>query len=201
MLDHIAELLDAAGDYGPIVLGVVFVLAVLEAVFGLGAIVPAETAIVLAAMALAGSPMLLAAVPIAAAGAFLGDQIGYAVGRRFGPRLSGSRAVRKVGAHRWDEATRFVRRRGIPVIVVARLLPGVRTLVSAAAGALRLDYRRFAAATVLASLAWSALWVLGGARIGSTLLDLSDGVLAVVMAAAGAAIVGSVVFRRVRGRS
>ncbi|GAB4003511.1 hypothetical protein GCM10029992_45500 [Glycomyces albus] len=104
MLNHFAQFLDAAGDYGPAVLAFVFGVAAVEAAFGLGALVPAETALVLAAVALAGSPLLIAAVGAAAAGAFAGDHLGYAVGRRLGPRTAESRAVRRIGIGRWREA-------------------------------------------------------------------------------------------------
>ena len=54
----------------------------IDAALGVGAILPGETGIVLAAMALADSPLHVAlAVVAAAAGAFLGDHIGFAVGR------------------------------------------------------------------------------------------------------------------------
>lgn len=35
-------------------------------------------------------------------------------------------------------------------------------------------YRRFAAATAIASLAWSMLWVLGGAALGTAFLEYTE---------------------------
>ncbi|MCD0442800.1 VTT domain-containing protein [Glycomyces sp. A-F 0318] len=200
MLDQFTQFLDAAAGYGAAVLAFVFVVAAVEAVFGLGALVPAETALVLAALVLAGSPLLFAAVPAAAAGAFIGDHLGFALGRRLGPRIARTRAVRRIGVRRWEEATGFVERRGVGVIVVARLLPGVRTLVAAAAGASRMRYRRFAAATGTAALVWSLLWVLGGAALGTAFLEFADRAALPALAAV-AAVAAVLVALRLRRRA
>jgi membrane protein DedA with SNARE-associated domain len=174
MLDHFTQFLDAAGEHGLAVLAFVFLVSTVEAAFGIGALVPAETALVLAAVVLAESPLLIAAIFAAGAGAFVGDHAGFALGRRLGDRIADTRAVRRIGIDRWHDAGRFVARRGIAVIVVARLLPGIRTLVAAAAGASPMSYRRFAAATGAAALAWAILWVLGGAALGSAFLAFAD---------------------------
>lgn len=51
------------------------------------------------------------------------------------------------------------------VVIVARLLPGVRTFVSAAAGASTMRYGRFAASCGIAAVAWATIWVVGGAAL------------------------------------
>ncbi len=201
MLDHFVHLLDLAGEHGAAVLAVVFIAAAAEAAFGLGALVPAETAIVFAALALAQSPLLIAAVAAAAAGAFVGDHLGFAVGRRLGSGIVGTRAVRRIGPDRWLAATGFVERHGTGVMIVARLLPGVRTVVAAAAGAARMRYSRFALAAAIAAVAWSSLWVLGGAALGSALLAFADRAALPVAAGAAVAAVGFLLVRRLRRRT
>ncbi|MGH8876569.1 MAG: DedA family protein [Stackebrandtia sp.] len=173
MFTHLDRLLDVAGDRPELILSIVFVAAVVESAFGLGAVLPGETVLVLAAIALHDLPVLIAVVP-AAAGAFAGDHIGYAIGARYGQRMAGTRIVRAVGRDRWHSAVGFVERRGFWLIVVARLLPGVRTLVSAAAGTSGLPYRRFAIATGTAAVAWSLLWVVGGGTLGVAFLDYAQ---------------------------
>lgn len=174
MLDQLTHFLDAAGEHGPAVLAFVFLVSTVEAAFGIGALVPAETVLVLAAVVLAGSPLLIGAVLAAAAGAFIGDHAGFVLGRKLGGRIAHTRAVRRIGVQRWHDASRFVERRGVGIIVVARLLPGIRTLIAAAAGASAMRYRRFATATGVAALAWSLLWVLGGAALGSAFLEFAE---------------------------
>ncbi|SDD03660.1 DedA family protein [Glycomyces harbinensis] len=201
MLDQFTQFLDVAAGHGPAVIAFVFVVSAVEAAFGLGALVPAESALVLAALVLAGSPLLIAAVAAAAAGAFAGDHLGFALGRRLGPRIAQTRAVRRIGVRRWDEATGFVERRGIAVIVVARLLPGIRTLIAAAAGASRMRYRRFAAATAAAALAWSLLWVLGGAALGTAFIEVADRATVPVLISVAIVVAAVVTARVVRRRA
>ncbi|THV33500.1 DedA family protein [Glycomyces buryatensis] len=201
MLDQFTQFLDAAGEHGPAVLAFVFVVSAVEAVFGLGALVPAETALVLAAIVLAESPLLFAAVFAAAAGAFIGDHFGFAIGRRLGTRIADTRAVRRIGMERWHQAGRFVERRGVGVIVVARLLPGIRTLVAAAAGASQIRYRRFAPATGIAALVWSLLWVLGGATLGPAFLQIAERATLPVLTAVAAVVAAVIVLRLMRRRT
>ena len=62
---------------------------VLPAVDALFPLVPSETVIVALGVATAGSadPRIALLVGLAAAGAFLGDNLSYLLGRRFGPAL------------------------------------------------------------------------------------------------------------------
>jgi membrane-associated protein len=201
MLETFTHWLDAAGDYGAAVIALVFAVAAVEAAFGLGAFVPAETAVVLAATALADSPLLYAAVIAAAAGAFIGDHLGYAIGGRLGDRTAETAAVRRIGPDRWRAAMRFVEHRGFWIIVVARLLPAVRTLVAAAAGASRMRYARFASATAVASAAWAVLWVLGGAALGSAFLRFAEHAALPALALAAVAVIALVAVRAARRRA
>lgn len=166
----ISALIAALAPHGTAVLAVMALAALLEAAFGLGVLVPGETVVAAGAAVLAGGPLLPAAWGAVAVGALAGDQVGYLVGRRYGPALARSGVVRRLGTDRWARATDLVRRRGFWVVVVARMLPGVRTLVAAAAGAAEVRYARFLAADAIASTLWAAVWVFGGAALGRVLL-------------------------------
>ena len=63
---------------------VAIILAALDAIFP---VVPSETAIIALGVATAGSadPRIALLVASAAAGAFLGDNLSYLIGRRFSP--------------------------------------------------------------------------------------------------------------------
>lgn len=173
MLELITAVLDAASQHIALVLLAVAVSAALDAALGIGVFLPGETAVVLGAISLADSPPAVAAAVLAAAvGAFAGDHVGFAVGRRFGPGLGETALVRRLGTEHWDGARRFVAR-SFWAIIVARLLPGVRTFVAAAAGASPMRYRRFATVSAVAALLWASIWVIGGAVLGSALLQLA----------------------------
>lgn len=200
MIELIRSLLDAAGDHAPLVLACVALFAIVDSALGIGVVVPGETGIVLAAVALSDRPgWLVAAVAAAAAGAFVGDQLGFAVGRRGGPALGDSRLVRRLGRARWDQARRQVAGR-FWVVVAARLLPGVRTFVAAAAGASSMPYRRFASACGVAAVLWATLWVIGGATVGNALLGLAERASLPLVLGVVAVVVAVVIIRR-RGAS
>src|SRR5690606_40009065 len=189
MIDLIWTLLDQAGEHATLLLVCVLLFAVIDAALGVGAILPGETGIVLAAIALANSPVHVAlAVVAAAAGAFLGDHIGFAVGRKLGPRLGETKLIKRLGQDRWMTALDFVAGR-FWVVIVARLMPGIRTLVAAAAGTSTIRYRRFAAICAVAAVIWATLWVVGGAMIGRVLLEIVDKYTIPSLLVAAAAIV------------
>src|SRR5690625_1014426 len=117
--------------------------------------------------------LLAAGVFVAALGAFLGDHVGFAVGRGLGARLGDTRLIKRLGRDRWEKARYYVAGR-FWIVILARLLPGIRTLVAAAAGASAVPYSRFATACGVAALLWAGLWVVGGALIGNALLDVVE---------------------------
>lgn len=166
------ELLDQLGQQPVLVVLLMAGGSLAESALGVGALVPGETLVAAGATVLAGHPVLWLACGLVAAAAFLGDHVGYAVGRRLGPAVADSGPVRKVGRDRWDRVAGLVERHAVPTLVVGRLVPGVRTLIALAAGVVGVRYGRFALGTALAALVWSAVWVYGGAAIGSVLLSL-----------------------------
>lgn len=199
-MDFIQSVLQQAGDHVPLVLACVFLFAAADAALGIGAVLPGETGVVLAAVALSDRTMLVAlAVGTAAAGGFVGDHIGFLVGRVSGPRLDRSRLIRRVGHEHWEQAKRYVADR-FWIIVVARLMPGIRTLVAAAAGASRMRYLRFATACGVAAALWAAIWVIGGAILGNVLLEVAERYTLPVLLIAAAVVVATIV-RRVSPRS
>lgn len=139
-----------------------FGLAFAESGLGIGMLVPGETAVVVIAATMPSTPAALALALVVALGASAGDHVGFLLGRRYGDALRESRAVRRLGHEHFDRATALVRRRGGYAVFLTRLVPVVRTLMPAAAGASGLAYRRFAPASLAGSLTWSAAYVGGG---------------------------------------
>jgi membrane protein DedA with SNARE-associated domain len=119
-------------------------------------IVPSEASVITAGVvASSGDLSLPVVIVIAAAGAFLGDNTGYLLGRRYGSRIterffSGEKATRRVA---WAE--RQIGERGGELILVGRFIPGGRTLVALTAGTARYVWRRFAVLDAAAALAWA----------------------------------------------
>lgn len=198
----IPALVDAVAQHAWLVVVFIAAAALAEAALGFGTIVPGETAVVLGAVVLADAHALwvLIGYVAVAVGASIGDHIGWTIGRSAGRPLRRSRLVTSVGTEHWDRAMNAVDRQGLFPLIVARQLPGVRTLVSAACGAARIPYRRFAAASMIGAAIWSLLWTVGGAVAGQTLIEILGPVLPVLVAAWIVGLIGLVVYRTVRRR-
>jgi membrane-associated protein len=163
-----------------------FVLALAESGLGLGAVLPGEVAISSLATNVDGViPVLVLGIAVAL-GASAGDHLGYVIGRIGGARLRGSRLISRLGINRWDKASELMQAHGFWAILVSRLLPFVRTVMPAVAGAAHLRYPAFALASVLGATAWSTVWVGAGAGLAAS--GLLDNTPLVVAAVAGIAL-------------
>lgn len=149
-------------------------LAFAESGLGLGIVLPGETAVVVLAASLGSAWPTLGLGIAVAVGASLGDHVGYLLGRRYGDTLRETRAVQRLGRHHYDRATDLLRRRGGTAVLMTRLVPVVRTLTPAAAGASGLAYRRFAAASITGSAVWSAAYVGGGSVVAGLAAATND---------------------------
>lgn len=146
-------------------LGLGFSLAFAESGLGLGMVMPGETAVVVLASTLGSTTALILLGVAVTLGASLGDHVGYLLGRRYGDALGQTRAVRRLGRHHLERAMELLRRRGGTAVFMTRLVPVVRTLTPAAAGASGLPYRRFAPASLAGSALWATVYVGGGSVV------------------------------------
>ena len=159
---------------------IVFVLALLDA---LVPIVPSETAVITAGVVAASGDLSLGLIiPAAAAGAFIGDNLAYLIGRRFGGRATERFFSGEKARHRMDWAEEQLRERGGELIVVGRFIPGGRTAVALSAGTLGYRWRRFIAFDAVATLAWATYSALLGYYGGKTFESFWGLVLALTTA-------------------
>jgi membrane-associated protein len=150
----------------PALVGATGALVFAEGTIGLGFIAPGEGGLLIAATTANTVPRFLVLWAVVTICAGLGDSIGYAIGRRFGPALRETKIIQRYGTAGWDKATDILRRRGAWAVFFARFLPVVRTLTPAAAGTSGLPYRKFLPAVVAGAACWSALHISIGARRG-----------------------------------
>ena len=134
--------------------GIAVIIPALDAVVP---VLPSETAIIALGVATAGSadPRIALLVACAAAGAFLGDNLSYLLGRRFGPRVERRFFPGAKGARRRAWAERSLERFGMQLIVVCRFVPGGRTAVTLCCGIIGYSRRRFVIAAAAAGLIWA----------------------------------------------
>jgi membrane protein DedA with SNARE-associated domain len=149
-----------------------FAFALLDSVLPL---IPSETAVIAAGVAASAGDLNLAVVIVAAAaGAVVGDNIGYEIGKRARPwverRFSGPKAA---GRLLW--ARNLLARRGVGLIIVARFIPGGRTVVTITCGMTSMRRSKFVAATVVAGFIWATYAALLGYFGGKAFEDNHTG--------------------------
>jgi membrane-associated protein len=136
-----------------------FALAALDVVFPL---VPSETSVILAGvLAASGDLILWFVILAAAAGAILGDNTAFVIGRSAGHRIV-NRFFTGDRRKRIDWAEEQVQERGGYLILIGRFIPGGRTAVTLACGLLEMRWHRFIRYDVVAA----ALWASYGALLG-----------------------------------
>ena len=103
--------------------------------------------------------------------AILGNQLGYALGRRTGPSLFNRPNARIFKAEYLEKTHQYFEHHGPKTIVLARFIPVVRTFACIVAGAGRMNYRLFLTYNVIGGVAWGAGVSLLGYALGSALPD------------------------------
>ena len=131
-------------------LGVVGVFTVLFVEMGLlvGLVLPGDSMLFLAGIAASGTanaalgiqlPLgaLLVGAPIST---FLGSQVGYYIGRKFGPRVFNRPEGKYFNQHRVDQTQKWLLRYGVgKALFLSRFIPIVRTLINPMCGVARID--------------------------------------------------------------
>ncbi len=93
--------------------------------------------------------------------AFIGDQVGFVLGRKVGrPYLDKRKSPRVQRMIARSEA--FYEKTGWWAVVAARFFPWIRTFVPPIAGISRMDYYRFLSANALGALLWGVGITLSG---------------------------------------
>ena len=87
--------------------------------------------------------------------AVVGDQVGYAFGKRIGPALFKRPDSRFFKQANVDKAQEFFEKYGPRAIVVARFVPVVRTFTPITAGVSNMEYRTFVRWNVIGGTLWA----------------------------------------------
>ena len=140
---------------------VVFTIAMLDAFFP---IVPSEaTAIAAGVVASTGGLSVEIVILAAALGAIAGDNISFALGHFLGARVERRFFKGEKSQKRLQWARKTLDERGGYLIVVARFIPGGRTVTTFTAGFVETyPWRRFIVFDALAGLIWGSYTVLLG---------------------------------------
>lgn len=152
-----------------VVVALVALLPALEASALVGLVIPGETAVLAGGViAQAGAVPLWVVVLAAICGAAAGDQVGYLLGRRYGPRLLDHVPKRLRASGSLDRALSLVRRRGAVAVVVGRWAAALRALVPGVAGLSGVSHRRFTIANITGGALWASTVAVAGYLAGAS---------------------------------
>ena len=180
-LEHLRHLISAYGYWS---------VAVIVALESMGLPLPGETVLVVAALYAAThhDTSIAGVIASAAAGAIVGDNVGYWLGREFGYRL-----LLRYGAYirlsheRIKLGQYLFLRHGGKVVFFGRFIPILRILAGILAGMNRMPWRRFLLANAAGALLWSVVLGTSAYAFGRALLRVT-GPLAIGLCVIGAGL-------------
>lgn len=189
---------------GPVALLILMGVVFAETGLLIGFFLPGDsllfTAGILTAAGVVHLPFWVMAVGLFAAAA-AGDQVGFLLGRRWGPRLFNRPDSRFFSRAHAERAHHFFARHGSKAVVLARFVPVVRSFIPVVAGAVRMPYGRFTFYNLAGALLWAvgiltAGYFLGGVPIVAAHVEL----IAVAMVALSLVTAGLALVRHRRTR-
>ncbi len=168
---------------------------------GLPLPLPGEVWLLLAGvLTAAGFLSVPVALGMGALAAMAGDQVGFLVGRRLGRCVVERQCLRiPYGARTVAIASAGIRRYGARVVVLARFLPWIRTVIVILGGASGMPYRRFLLADLVGAALWSTTYLLLGfsldpAWLGAGRLPVGKGA-GIALLVAGVGLSAMAVYR------
>jgi membrane-associated protein len=123
---------------------------------------------------------LLLALSLFSAAAFLGNVVGYEIGRAIGPPLY-ERDGRILKRKYFDQTEAFFDRHGNKALVIGRFVPFVRTYITVVAGVGRMGRRRFLLWSLVGALLWVVSITLLGYFLGRTVPALGENIDLVIL--------------------
>ena len=160
---------------------------------GIGAVIFTETGLLVGLM-LPGDSLLFSAGFIASLGylqvvplcfiaflaAALGDSVGYALGKKYGPKVFTKEHSLFFDKEHITRAQAFYKKHGGKTIILARFMPMIRTIAPILAGVGAMRYRTFLTYNLVGALLWTCGTTLLGYFLGSTVPHADKFVLPIV---------------------
>jgi membrane-associated protein len=156
---HIDKHLQAfVATYGAWVYVLLFIIVFTETGLVVMPFLPGDSLLfITGALCGAGLMSLPLAIGVLLAGAILGDQCNYSIGRYFGPKVFKWENSRFFNKKAFDKAHQFYETYGGITIILARFMPFIRTFVPFVAGVAAMTRGKF----TLYNVAGGVLWVVG----------------------------------------
>jgi membrane-associated protein len=164
MLDYVLHLdkhlVDLVRLYGVWAYGILFLIVFAETGFVVTPFLPGDTLLFAVGMICnarhfeGGAFSVFGASAVLCAGAILGDQVNYRVGKHLGRRLFRHEHARILKPSHLKKTESFYARYGAKTVTIARFVAIVRTFAPFVAGMGNMPYLRFTGYSVLGALLW-----------------------------------------------
>ena len=105
-------------------------------------------------------------IPLLMFAAFLGDNVNYYVGKRFGDYIMNSDKDRFIKKSHIEKAKDFFDKNGKNSIIIARFVPVVRTIVPFLCGSTKVKYSTFLTFSIIGAFLWVGVIGLLGYNLG-----------------------------------
>ncbi len=113
--------------------------------------------------------------------AILGDSVGYAFGKKVGPKIFFREDSFFFHKKHIDRTRAFYEKYGKKTIVLARFVPIVRTFAPILAGVGQMEYRTFLSYNIIGGVLWSTLLIFLGYGLGSAIPSIDRYLFPIVL--------------------
>jgi membrane-associated protein len=177
LLLHPDVLIEVVGLFG------VFAIIFAETGFLFGIFFPGDSLLFTAGLfAALGKIDLLTLIIGSVFFAILGDSVGYYTGRKFGTTLFKREDSIFFKKSYLDKAKSYFNRYGAMAIIIARFVPGVRTITPMVAGSVEMNYKSFLFCNIIGAIIWVLSMVLLGYFLGSKIENIDSYILPIALA-------------------
>ncbi len=122
-------------------------------------------------------PLVLAVI----LGAVLGDQVGYILGKKFGPKIFNREDSFFFKKKYVSDAEKFYAKHGRKTILLARFMPVIRTFIPILAGVGNMKYRVFLIYNIVGGIFWGAGITLLGYFLGEKMPNIDAYLLPAIL--------------------
>jgi len=170
---YLNQLLPSLANFHYLVYWLAFFAALFETTFLLGLFLPGSTLLLLlGAYAAGGHIDIIDLWWFALAGAILGDNVNYYLGKRYGKQWTRD-GIWVVTPEHFVVAHGFFEKHGSKSVFLGRFVPTVKEIIPFVAGTVEMNHRNFMLWNVLGAMGWGLQW-LGAGYIFAQSLSLAQ---------------------------
>jgi membrane-associated protein len=157
-----------AGQYGPWLYAILFVVIFAETGLVVFPFLPGDSLLFISGTVVAAASLNVhVLVLVLATAAILGDSVNYAIGRYVGPKAFSRPDSRWFRQDHLRRTQAFYDKYGGVTIIIGRFVPIIRTFAPFLAGVAQMSYPRFLAYNVVGGILWIATLVYAGYLFGN----------------------------------